>query len=146
MFDKSQYDALFNKAIATKSRLDTTKSRLDQVTTEKQQTIDKMHQLKEKENLYEASITTLKQIINGLTQNQINHLELLLNESIHTIFFDRDYDISLDVVEQANNNTLQIKLIEHTPDGDIETNLKHNRVWNPNNNRIYFTGLLHNLL
>lgn len=125
-FSKEQYDALFNIAISTKSKIDTNKSRLEQLKESKKTTVAEMKGLIEKQNLYESSITILKQIINGLTQNQINHLELLLNESVHTIFYDRNYDISLNVIEQANNNTLQMKLIEHTDDGDIETSIKHN--------------------
>lgn len=122
----TNYDHLFNKSIAIKSKIEATQKRLQQVQEQKDQTIQKMKQQIKQRNLFERSMEALKLINNALSRNQIDHLEHLLNESIHTIFFDKDYDLKLTITEQRNTNNLQISLIEHTPDGDVETNLQHN--------------------
>lgn len=123
---QTRYQSLFNKAISLKSTIQATQSRLAQVQNQKDETLKKMKEQLDRKNLFEQSMEALKLINHTLSRSHIDHLEHLLNESIHTIFFDKNYDILLTITELRNTNNLQITLVEHTENGDVETNLQHN--------------------
>ena len=80
-----------------------------------------------KESQYELAVDLMKKIIEGMSQSQINHLEVLINSALETIFFDRKYFVELQVTELRNTNNLQILLNEVNDNGElIKTDIKSN--------------------
>ena len=71
-------------------------------------------------------LVVLKKMMDQLSKSQITHLSDLLNSSVQSIFFDRQYSIELNVTELRNQNQLKILLHEDTPDGHIVSDINDN--------------------
>ena len=121
------YNALFNKAIQIKSKIETEKEHLNIL---EQQKLDKQEEMKvsiHKQQVYEAAVEYMKSIIDILSRSHIDHLEKLLNSAVTTIFFDKNYRIEFEVSEFRNSNNLTIFLIDTREDGtEIRTDIKDN--------------------
>ena len=134
MFDNYQY--YFNQAITLEVRGEVymSKSTLEMLITQHEQTLRDKKQSEEylknlilKESQYELAVDLMKKIIEGMSQSQINHLEVLINSALETIFFDRKYFVELQVTELRNTNNLQILLNEVNDNGElIKTDIKSN--------------------
>lgn len=124
--NQQQYNQLYNKAITTKSRLDTQKFTLQSLEDKRQSEINNMKTLQENQNLYEESITILKGLISKLSRHHIEHLEKLINTSVKTIFFDRKYTIEFEITEYRNTNNLQLTLLDETTGEPIHSSLDSN--------------------
>ena len=121
------YQAYFNQAITKKSNLELLVNQHEQTKLERTNVANELEQLIVKENQYEKAVDLMKKIIEGMSQSQINHLETLINSSLETIFFDRNYYVELKVTELRNTNNLQILLNEVLEDGQIvKTKLEDN--------------------
>lgn len=103
-----EYQDYFNRAIAMKSNIELLKSQKEEMLITKQESLDKMKGLVHEINTYEKAIEYLKQIIEGLSRSQIEHLENLINSALSTIFFDQNYSVDLVITELRNTNNLQI--------------------------------------
>lgn len=121
------YQAYFNQAITKKSNLELLVNQHEQTKLERTSVANELEQLIVKENQYEKAVDLMKKIIEGMSQSQISHLETLINSSLETIFFDRNYYVELKVTELRNTNNLQILLNEVLEDGQIvKTKLEDN--------------------
>lgn len=121
------YQAYFNQAITKKSNLELLVNQHEQTKLERANVANELEQLIIKENQYEKAVDLMKKIIEGMSQSQISHLETLINSSLETIFFDRNYYVELKVTELRNTNNLQILLNEVLEDGQIvKTKLEDN--------------------
>jgi len=103
-----EYQDYFNRAITMKSNIELLKSQKEEMLITKQEALDKMKGLVHEINTYEKAIEYLKQIIEGLSRSQIEHLENLINSALSTIFFDQNYSVDLVITELRNTNNLQI--------------------------------------
>lgn len=125
MFDNYQY--YFNQAITKKSTLEMLITQHEQTLRDKKQSEECLKNLILKESQYELAVDLMKKIIEGMSQSQINHLEVLINSALETIFFDRKYFVELQVTELRNTNNLQILLNEVNDNGElIKTDIKSN--------------------
>ena len=125
MFDNYQY--YFNRAITKKSTLEMLITQHEQTLRDKKQSEECLKNLILKESQYELAVDLMKKIIEGMSQSQINHLEVLINSALETIFFDRKYFVELQVTELRNTNNLQILLNEVNDNGElIKTDIKSN--------------------
>ena len=125
MFDNYQY--YFNQAITKKSTLEMLITQHEQTLRDKKQSEEYLKNLILKESQYELAVDLMKKIIEGMSQSQINHLEVLINSALETIFFDRKYFVELQVTELRNTNNLQILLNEVNDNGElIKTDIKSN--------------------
>ena len=106
MFDNYQY--YFNQAITKKSTLEMLITQHEQTLRDKKQSEECLKNLILKESQYELAVDLMKKIIEGMSQSQINHLEVLINSALETIFFDRKYFVELQVTELRNTNNLII--------------------------------------
>lgn len=121
------YNNLFNKAIEIKSKYNTIQNNYESKLKQKELFLNQMKDLLNKQNIYEKSISYMKEIIDILSRSHIEHLEELLNSAIHTIFFDKNYSINLEVTEFRNTNSLTIYLSEIKEDNSIvKTDIKDN--------------------
>lgn len=122
----TRYQTLFNKAIVKKSNIEL---QLQQQEDRKQQYNESLLQLQkllQDQQTYEQSIDILKKMMDNLSRSQINHLSDLLNSSVQSIFFDRQYSIELQITELRNQNQLKILLHEDTPDGHVVSDINDN--------------------
>lgn len=126
MEDVISYEALFNKAIRRKSVIETLKQQKQALIDMKQDKVNLLEQKMKQQVVYEDAITIMKELIDKLSRTHLDHLEQLLNTSVKTIFYDRDYRIEFEVTEFRNSNNLIIYLIETTDEGEIKTELKDN--------------------
>lgn len=125
MFDNYQY--YFNQAITKKSTLEMLITQHEQTLRDKKQSEECLKNLILKESQYELAVDLMKKIIEGMSQSQISHLEVLINSALETIFFDRKYFVELQVTELRNTNNLQILLNEVNDNGElIKTDIKSN--------------------
>ena len=125
MFDNYQY--YFNQAITKKSTLEMLITQHEQTLRDKKQSEECLKNLILKESQYELAVDLMKKIIEGMSQSQINHLEVLINSALETIFFDRKYFVEVQVTELRNTNILQILLNEVNDNGElIKTDIKSN--------------------
>lgn len=115
------YQSLKSKAIAVKSNLQLYESQLSQAKLKEQELVSTIHQLQQDIFLYDKSITTLKSVIDKLSQSHIEHLNNLLNTALSTIFFDRQYSVTLNVTDLRNNKNLEILLNEKLPTDEVLT-------------------------
>lgn len=122
----TRYQTLFNKAIVKKSNIEL---QLQQQEDRKQQyneSLMELQKLLQDQQTYEQSIDILKKMMDNLSRSQINHLSDLLNSSVQSIFFDRQYSIELQITELRNQNQLKILLHEDTPDGHVVSDINDN--------------------
>ena len=103
-----EYQDYFNRAITMKSNIELLKNQKEEMLITKQEALDQMKGLVHEINTYEKAIEYLKQIIEGLSRSQIEHLENLINSALSTIFFDQNYSVDLVITELRNTNNLQI--------------------------------------
>ena len=122
----SNYEGLYNKAIQLKSKFDTLNIQQEDKLKQKETLVKDMANKRLNQNLYEKSISYLKEIIDVLSKSHIEHLSVLLNSAVKTIFFDRDYSIELEISELRNNNSLTIYLIENKEGNLLKTDIKDN--------------------
>lgn len=123
---KSKYDSLYNKAIVKKSNLELQQAQLDTLKDKYNTSLKELQQMLQDQHTYEQSIEILKRMMDQLSRSQINHLTDLLNSSVQSIFFDRQYSIELQVTELRNQNQLKILLHEDTTDGHIISDINDN--------------------
>lgn len=123
---KSRYDSLYNKAIVKKSNLELQQAQLDTLKDKYNTSLKELQQMLQDQHTYEQSIEILKRMMDQLSRSQINHLTDLLNSSVQSIFFDRQYSIELQVTELRNQNQLKILLHEDTTDGHIISDINDN--------------------
>ena len=123
---KSKYDSLYNKAIVKKSNLELQQAQLDTLKDKYNTSLKELQQMLQDQHIYEQSIEILKRMMDQLSRSQINHLTDLLNSSVQSIFFDRQYSIELQVTELRNQNQLKILLHEDTTDGHIISDINDN--------------------
>lgn len=123
---KSKYDSLYNKAIVKKSNLELQQAQLDTLKDKYNTSLKELQQMLQDQHTYEQSIEILKRMMDQLSRSQINHLTDLLNSSVQSIFFDRQYSIELQVTELRNQNQLKILLHEDTADGHIISDINDN--------------------
>lgn len=123
---KSKYDSLYNKAIVKKSNLELQQTQLDKLKQQYNESLIELKQMLQDQHTYEQSIEILKRMMDQLSRSQINHLTDLLNSSVQSIFFDRQYSIELQVTELRNQNQLKIILHEDTPEGHITSDINDN--------------------
>lgn len=120
------FDSYFNLALQKKQEYDTiNKIKLDLINDR----VEKENELKsllERHKNYEDAIGYLKEIIELISRQHIDHIEKLLNSAVKTIFYDKNYSIKLEISEFRNNNALNIYLVETTDDGEITTDIKNN--------------------
>lgn len=126
LMDEINYEDLFNKAIRKKSVIETLKQQRENLLELKKDKVKQMELKMRQQVIYEDSITIMKELIDKLSRTHLDHLESLLNTSVKTIFYDRDYRIEFEVTEFRNSNNLNIYLIETTDEGEIKTDLKDN--------------------
>ena len=122
----TRYQTLFNKAIVKKSNIEL---QLQQQEDRKQQyneSLIALQKLLQDQQTYEQSIDILKKMMDNLSRSQINHLSDLLNSSVQSIFFDRQYSIELQITELRNQNQLKILLHDDTPDGHVVSDINDN--------------------
>lgn len=120
------FETYFNLALAKKQEYDTMLNILNESYSQKQEYEDKLKDILDKHKIYEDAIGYLKEIIELISRQHIDHIEKLLNSAISTIFFDKNYSIKMEVSEFRNNNALNIYLVETTDEGEIITDIKNN--------------------
>lgn len=123
---QQKYQTLYNKAIVKKSNIELQQNQLDQTKQQYNASILELQQILKDQQCYDNSITILKRLMDSLSRSQINHLSDLLNSSVQSIFFDRQYSIELNTTELRNQNQLKILLHEDTPDGHIVSSIDEN--------------------
>ena len=123
---QQKYQALYNKAIVKKSNIELQQQQLDQTKQQYNASLLELQQILKDQQCYDNSITILKRLMDSLSRSQINHLTDLLNSSVQSIFFDRQYSIELQITELRNQNQLKILLHEDTPDGHIVSSIDDN--------------------
>lgn len=121
-----KYQTLYNKAIVKKSNIELQLQQLDDTKQSYNDELKSLQQLLQDQQTYEHSIDVLKKMMDQLSKSQITHLSDLLNSSVQSIFFDRQYSIELNVTELRNQNQLKILLHEDTPDGHIVSDINDN--------------------
>lgn len=122
----SKYQTLFNKAIVKKSNIELQLQQQDDRKQQYNQSLVDLQKILKDQQTYEHSIDVLKKMMDNLSRSQINHLSDLLNSSVQSIFFDRQYSIELQITELRNQNQLKILLHEDTPDGHIVSDINDN--------------------
>jgi DNA repair exonuclease SbcCD ATPase subunit len=122
----NNFDSLYNKAIQIKSKYETLEVQHKDKLNQKAKYLDDMVEKQKSQNLYEKSISYMKEIIDVLSRSHIEHLSTLLNSAVQTIFFDRNYSISLEISEFRNSNCLTIYLIEEKDGVVLKTDIKDN--------------------
>lgn len=121
------YNSLYNRAIQIKSKYDTLQNQLEERIQKREDTKAELANKIYEQSIYEDAISYMKEIIDVLSRQHIDHLEKLLNSAISTIFFDKDYRIEFEISEYRNSNCLNIYLIERLDDGtEIKTDIQDN--------------------
>ena len=123
---QQRYQSLYNKAIVKKSNIELQLQQLDDAKQNYNQSLVELQKILQDQHTYEQSIDILKKMMDNLSRSQINHLSDLLNSSVQSIFFDRQYSIELQITELRNQNQLKILLHEDTPDGHIVSDINDN--------------------
>lgn len=123
---KLKYDQLYNRSIVKKSNIELQLQQLDKIKDDYNKSLKELQQILQDQHTYEQSVEILKRMMDQLSRSQINHLTDLLNSSVQSIFFDRQYSIELQVTELRNQNQLKILLHEDTPDGHIVSDINDN--------------------
>lgn len=120
------FETYFNLALKKKQEYDTNLKIKEstELTLEEynNQLKDKLLQHKN----YSDAIDYLKEIIELISRQHIEHIEKLLNSAIKTIFYDKNYSIKMEISEMRNTNSLNIYLVESTDEGEITTDIKNN--------------------
>lgn len=121
------YSTYFNKAIQVKSNIDLLKQQYKEAIEDRDKLKKTLADSIKEESLYEQAVDLMKKIVESMSTSQVKHLEVLINSSLETIFFDRKYSVELVITELRNTNNLQILLIEEDDDGNIiKTKLSDN--------------------
>ena len=97
-----RYQSMYNKAIVKKSNIELQLNQLEDTKSNYNQTLLDLQQIVKDQQTYEQSIDILKKMMDNLSRSQINHLSDLLNSSVQSIFFDRQYSIELQITELRN--------------------------------------------
>jgi len=121
-----RYQSMYNKAIVKKSNIELQLNQLEDTKSNYNQTLLDLQQIVKDQQTYEQSIDILKKMMDNLSRSQINHLSDLLNSSVQSIFFDRQYSIELQITELRNQNQLKILLHEDTPEGHVVSDINDN--------------------
>lgn len=121
------YQEYFNRAITGKSNIEMLITQHKDTEEEYRKLSEELKELVGKEHKYELAVDLMKKLVEGISKSQINHLEILINSALSTIFYDRNYTIELVTTELRNTNNLQIILNELTEDGQVvKTDIKAN--------------------
>lgn len=123
---QQKYQSIYNKAIVKKSNIELQLQQLDDTKQQYNNNLVDLQNILKDQQCYEHSIDVLKKMMDQLSKSQIQHLSDLLNSSVQSIFFDRQYSIELNVTELRNQNQLKILLHEDTPDGHIVSDINDN--------------------
>lgn len=123
---QQKYQSMYNKAIVKKSNIELQLQQLDDTKQQYNNNLVDLQNILKDQQCYEHSIDVLKKMMDQLSKSQIQHLSDLLNSSVQSIFFDRQYSIELNVTELRNQNQLKILLHEDTPDGHIVSDINDN--------------------
>ena len=121
------YQEYFNRAITGKSNIEMLITQHKDTEEEYKKLTEELKALVSKEHKFESAVDLMKKLVEGISKSQINHLEILINSALSTIFYDRNYTIELVTTELRNTNNLQLILNELTEDGQlIKTKLEDN--------------------
>lgn len=123
---QQKYQSLFKVAIVKKSNLELLLQQLEDTKQQYNDSLLELQQILKDQQCYEQSIDILKKMMDKLSKSQIQHLSDLLNSSVQSIFFDRQYSIELNVTELRNQNQLKILLHEDTPNGHVVSDINDN--------------------
>lgn len=123
---QQRYQTMYNKAIVKKSNIELQLQQLEDTKQGYNNSLVELQNILKEQQIYEQSLVILKKCMDNLSRSQINHLTDLLNSSVQSIFFDRQYSIELQVTELRNSNQLKIILHEDTPDGHIVSDINDN--------------------
>lgn len=123
---QQRYQTMYNKAIVKKSNIELQLQQLEDTKQGYNKSLVELQNILKEQQIYEQSLVILKKCMDNLSRSQINHLTDLLNSSVQSIFFDRQYSIELQVTELRNSNQLKIILHEDTPDGHIVSDINDN--------------------
>lgn len=121
-----RYQSMYNRSIVKKSNIELQLQQLEDTKQQYNQSLEELKQIVINQQTYEQSIDILKKMMDNLSRSQINHLSDLLNSSVQSIFFDRQYSIELQITELRNQNQLKILLHEDTPDGHVVSDINDN--------------------
>ena len=120
------FETYFNLALKKRQEHETILQTKKMMEEKKLEYEEKLKDLLNTHKIYEDSIDYLKEIIELISRQHIEHIEKLLNSAVKTIFYDKDYSIKLEIAEFRNSNCLNILLIENTDEGEIITDIKNN--------------------
>lgn len=120
------FDTYFNLALQKKQEFDTITNMTLNLQNQKEEAENQLKDLLQAHRNYEDAIGYLKEIIELISRQHIDHIEKLLDSAVKTIFYDKNYSIKLEISEFRNNNALNIYLIETTDEGEIKTDIKNN--------------------
>lgn len=123
------YNNLKNTAISINSDISASKRKLNGSRTELNLLEDEIADLKNNGEIQQSSIEILKKIVENMSKEHINQIEDLLTYGLQTIFYDRDYEIEIQVEDKRNNNYAEIFLIERvTNDNVLRTSFNNSRL------------------
>jgi len=120
------FDTYYNLALKKRQEYDTVLNTINSIEKQKEEYKIKLEDLLRTHKNYEDAIDYLKEIIELISKQHIEHIEKLLNSAVKTIFYDKNYSIKLEISEFRNSNCLNILLIETTDEGEIITDIKNN--------------------
>lgn len=120
------FDTYFNLALKKRQEYDTTLQIKEKAENQKKEYEELLKSLLDKHKIYEDAIGYLKEIIELISRQHIEHIEKLLDSAVKTIFYDKNYSIKLEISEFRNGNCLNIYLIETTDEGEVVTDIKNN--------------------
>ena len=122
----AKYQSIYNRAIVKKSNIELQLQQLQDTKDKYNKAVVELQTMLQLQQTYAHSIDILKKMLDQLSKSQIQHLSDLLNSSVQSIFFDRQYSIELQVTELRNQNQLKLLLHEDTADGHVVSDINDN--------------------
>ena len=120
------FEKFYNLALKKRQEYETTKQIKERAENQRLEYENQLKSLLNKHKNYEDAIDYLKEIIELISRQHIEHIEKLLDSAVKTIFYDKNYSIKLEISEFRNGNCLNILLKEDTDEGEIITDIKNN--------------------
>lgn len=117
----SQYEQLKSRSISIKSDITSSKRKLKDSKDKLGEAESKIDGLREKYRVQEKSVEVLKEVIEGMSKDHIKQVEDLVTFGLHTIFYDREYALKIEVTDKRNTKSAEIFLLEQKEDSIIKS-------------------------
>lgn len=115
----ARYNLLKQQAINAKATYDSYTNTMQDLKTKYFSTRDELQKAKDFVAIQEATVETMRIIIDRMSAEQIKRVTNLMTFALQSIFFDKNYSVELEISDKRGLKSAEFFLVEKMDDGKV---------------------------